>query len=94
MVLGEQMTNNEKRRYCGCFMPNIFFLLQVCMTLLLLLVSLELLTVLDMSPFLGYVYVVIAIMAVAYFANLRKKVIQRQYQHCDEYADKKGEKID
>jgi len=70
-------------------MPNIFFLLQVISVLLLLLIALQTVSLFDVSPFFGYVYICIAIVALMYFAKTRKNVIDRQYKHCDEYAKQK-----
>lgn len=83
------MNNSEKRHFCGCFMPNIFFLLQVAIVLLFLLIALQTIPIFDVSPFFGYVYICIAIVALMYFAKTRKNVIDRQYKHCDEYAKQK-----
>ncbi len=83
------MNNSEKRHFCGCFMPNIFFLLQVAIVLLLLLIALQTIAIFDVSPFLGYVYICMAIVALMYFAKTRRDVIERQYKHCDEYAKEK-----
>ncbi len=87
------MQNSEKRHFCGCLMPNIFFMLQVCVILLLLLIALQTVILFDISPFVGYVYICIAIISVMYCVKIRRNVIDRQYQHCDEYAKmKKNEK--
>ena len=83
------MNNREKRHFCGCFIPNIFFLLQVAIVLLLLLIALQTIAIFDASPFLGYVYICMAIVALMYFAKTRRDVIERQYKHCDEYAKQK-----
>lgn len=83
------MDNSEKRHFCGCFMPNIFFLLQVVIVLLSLLIAFQTIPIFDVSPFFGYVYVCIAIVALMYFVKARRDVIERQYKHCDEYAKKK-----
>jgi len=83
------MNNIEKRHFCGCFMPNTFFLLQVVIVLLFLLIAFQTITIFDVSPFFGYVYICIAIVALMYFNKTRKNVIDRQYQHCDEYAKQK-----
>ena len=87
------MKDSEKRHFCGCFMPNIFFLLQVAIVLLFLLVAMQTVTIFDVDPFFGYVYVCVAIVAVMYCVKVRRNVIDRQFQHCDEYAkQKKNEK--
>jgi len=83
------MNNSEKRHFCGCFMPNIFFLLQVVIVLLFLLIALQTVALFNLSPFFGYVYISIAIVALIYFAKARRNVIDRQYKHCDEYAKQK-----
>ncbi len=83
------MNNSEKRHFCGCFMPNIFFLLQIAIVLLFLLIALQTISIFDVSPFFGYVYICIAIVALMYFAKTRRDVIDRQYKHCDEYAKQK-----
>ena len=70
-------------------MPNIFFLLQVISVLLFLLIAMQTITIFDINPFFGYVYICIAIVALIYFAKARRNVIDRQYKHCDEYAKQK-----
>jgi len=83
------MRNSEKRHFCGCFMPNIFFLLQVAIVLLFLLIAMQTIVIFDVHPFVGYVYICIAIVAVMYCVKIRRDVIDRQYKHCDEYAKQK-----
>ena len=86
------MKDSEKRHFCGCLMPNIYFLLQLGIILLLLIISFQTIWIFDISEFAAYIYIGLALISVLYCAKLRKDIIQRQYQHCDEYAKKKKEK--
>ncbi len=89
---GFVVKNSEKRHFCGCLMPNIYFLLQVGIILLLLLILLQTIWIFDVGEFVAYIYVSLALIAVWYCFVLRRNIIARQYQHCDEYAKKKKEK--
>ncbi len=73
-------------------MPNIYFLLQLGIILLLLIISFQTIRIFDIGEFVVYVYAGSVFIAVLYCARLRKNAIERQYQHCDEYAKKKKEK--
>ena len=86
------MKNSEKRHFCGCLIPNVYFLLQLGVILLLLIISFQTVWIFDVDQFAVYVYIGLALVAVLYIVKLRKDIIERQYQHCDEYAKKKKEK--
>ncbi len=86
------MTGKEKRRFCGCMMPNIFFLLQLVIILLILLIALQTISIFNAGTIVAYIYIFFALVAIGYCAVARRNVINRQYQHCDEYAKWKNKR--
>ncbi|MCK4973976.1 MAG: hypothetical protein KAR81_01870 [Sulfurimonas sp.] len=68
---------NDKRRYVGPLMPNIYFSLQVIIVLLILSM------ILQFNPGTGvtYISIVISIVSIGYFLIKRKDVLNRQFRN-------------
>ncbi len=74
----------DSRRFCGHFMPNIYFLLQVVTILLLVLIYLQVADVFSFGTDKLYIIFLIATGSVVFFAIKRSNVIRRQNHHCKE----------
>jgi len=78
------MKKKNQRRFCGVFMPNIYFLLQVVITLLAVLVYFQVDEFLNFGTAGLYILFLATVGSLAYFVTLRSKIIRRQREHCDE----------
>ncbi len=85
----EVQVRKDRRRFCGCLMPNIFFLLQVGVVLLSYSIVLQITNIFHLAPLAVYFFSLIAIGIILYCAYTREHVIERQYQHCEELAKNK-----
>ncbi len=89
----EVQVRKDRRRFCGCLMPNIFFLLQVGVVLISYSIVLQITSIFHLAPLAVYFFSFIAVGIILYCAYTREHVIQRQYQHCEELAKKKQQTL-
>ncbi len=78
----------DRRRFCGCLMPNIFLFLQIGVVLLSYSIILQITTLFHLPFMTVYVFSLIAVGIIAYCIYTRKKVLERQYQHCRSEEEK------
>lgn len=81
------MINNEHRHAHGSMIPNLFFLLQTIVVLLILLILIQISDMLNFSGVFILISCAVAVAFLMYFLVRRKRVIQRQVWYTDE--DKK-----
>ena len=79
---GNKMKKKNQRHFCGAFMPNIYFLLQVIMTLLAVLVYFQVDKFLNFGTAGLYILFLVTAGSLAYFVALRIKIVKRQREHC------------
>ena len=72
------MYSNEKRRSSGPLVPNIYFLLQVVVVLLVLSLFMQLADYLELGVVPRFIASFMSIATIMYFLVQRKRVIQRQ----------------
>lgn len=74
--------NKEKRKHCGSLMPNIYFLLQIIIVLLALIIVIQLETVFGYPSSFVVFSVILSLAVIVYFIFTRKSTITRQKEHC------------
>ena len=74
----------EDRKFCGSFMPNIYFLLQIITVLLFVLTYLQVDDLLGFGTGGLYITFLVSAGSIGYFSVRRKEIVSRQRQHCSD----------
>ncbi len=72
----------EDRKFCGSFIPNIYFLLQTITVLLFVLIYLQIDELLGFGTGGLYITFLVSVGTISYFSVRRKEIVSRQKQHC------------
>jgi len=75
-------TTSNRRKNCGCLMPNIYTALQFIALAISVEIIVAIAKAVGISGNAGIVFGILVVMVIAIILLMRRKVLNRQFTHC------------